>query len=330
MTRFVRRLAKAIAALVLLLVLVLCAAAVWVNRLGARARAEYPPAGRFVAVGGARVHYVEAGQSAGGAPAVVLIHGNPGSTRDFELVVPALAATHRVIAVDRPGHGYSARPDLRAATPTAQARLLHGALAQLDIRRPILVGHSWGGSVALAYALEFPDDVAGLALLATRAYPVEGQPDALYTLLRRPLIGPLLRHTLVPLFARGMMEGRFIAAYRPDTIHPNHLSAARALWMRPSELGAMVWDTRLLQEESATMARRYSSIGIPVMILVGDGDDLLPESQQLATQLPNAWIEVLSRTGHYLPRTRVAEVQRTVAVLSARTRASVPAPAGVP
>src|SRR5687767_7617881 len=100
MSRFVRRLAKAIAALVLLLVLVLCATAVWVSRLGARARADYPPAGRFVDVGGVPVHYIEAGQSAVGAPVVVLIHGNPGSTRDFELVVPALAATHRVIAVD--------------------------------------------------------------------------------------------------------------------------------------------------------------------------------------------------------------------------------------
>ncbi len=328
MTRVIRGFAKALVAAVLLVVLVFGFSALWVNRLGARARADYPPIGRFVSVAGSRLHYVEAGRSSGEAPPIVLLHGNPGSTRDFELVVPALAATHRVVAIDRPGHGYSERPDLRAATPIAQARQLHAALTQLDISRPILVGHSWGGSVALAYATEFPDDVAGVALLGTRAYPVDAPPDALYAFLRRPIIGPLLRHTLVPLLGRGILETRFTAAYRPDSVQPAHLSAARALWMRPRQLGATVWDTWLLQEGAAAMARRYSTIGAPVQLLVGDGDDLLPESQQLATQLPNAWIEVLPNTGHYLQRTRVEEVQRAIAVLSARARA--PGPAGVP
>jgi pimeloyl-ACP methyl ester carboxylesterase len=150
---------------------------------------------------------------------------------------------------------------------------------------------------------------------------VEGDPDPLYTLLRRPVIGPLLRHTLVPLVARGTLDARISAAYHPDSVHRAHVDQARALWMRPGELGATVWDTFLLQNEAGAMARRYSSIPVPVMLLAGDGDELLPETQQLASDLPNAWIQVLPRTGHYLPRTRVAEVQKSIAVLAARAQA---------
>jgi pimeloyl-ACP methyl ester carboxylesterase len=313
--------AKAVAFVGLAIALILGATALWVNHLEARAAAAYPPAGRFLTVAGARLHYIDVGRDSSNAPPIVLIHGNPGSVEDFDRLIPALATSHRVIAVDRPGHGYSERPDMRAATPLAQARQLHAALEQLGVRRPILVGHSWGGALALSYALEFPNDVAGLTLLGTRAYHDPEPPDALYVLLRRPVIGPMLRHTLVPIFGRGTLEARFAAAYRPDSVQRDHLAFARALWMRPGELGATVWDAFLLQDQAGGMARRYSSIGVPVMLLAGDQDGLLPESQQLADQLPNAWIEVLSNTGHYLPRTRVAEIERAIAVLQARLKA---------
>ena len=309
---------KAIAFFALAIALILGATALWVNRLAARATAAYPPAGRFLMVDGARLHYVDVGGVGNGESPLVLIHGNPGGIQDFERLIPLLATSHRVIAVDRPGHGYSERADMRAATPLAQARQLHAALDQLGARRPILVGHSWGGALALAYATEFPDDVAGLVLLGTRAYPVEGPPDPLYALLRRPVIGPVLRHTLVPALGRGMLDARMSAAYLPDSVQAGHLASARALWMRPSQLGATVWDTFLLQNDAGVMARKYSTVGVPVMLLVGDGDSLLPETQQLASQLPNAWIEVLPNTGHYLPRTRAAEIQRSVQVLEAR------------
>lgn len=311
----------------LLVALTLGAAALWVNRLTARAAATYPPAGRSLTVDGARLHYVDVGSASNDEPPLVLIHGNPGAIQDFERLIPVLATSHRVIAVDRPGHGYSERPDMRGATPAAQARQLHVALDQLGVRRPILVGHSWGGALALAYAIEFPDDVAGLALLGTRAYPVEGPPDPLYALLRRPVIGPLLRHTLVPLLGRRTLDTRMSAAYHPDSVQRGHLAFARALWMRPDQLGATVWDTFLLQGEAGAMARRYSSVGIPVMLLAGDDDHLLPETQQLANELPNAWIEVLSNTGHYLPRTRVADVEQSIAVLQARMHATASSPA---
>jgi pimeloyl-ACP methyl ester carboxylesterase len=328
MPTLLRLTAKALGIIALVLLLVLGASALWVNRHVAGAERAYPASGRVLTLEGARVHHVEVGAPSADRTVVVLIHGNPGSVRDFEPLIPALAASRRVIAVDRPGHGYSERPEIDVASPGAQARRLHALLGELGVHRPILVGHSWGGAIALAYALDFPADVGGLVLLGTRAYPVDGPPDPLYALLRRPVVGPLLRNTLVPIFGRRTLDARFTAAYLPDSVQPEHLESARALWLRPGQLGATVWDTFLLQRDAPSMARRYSSIAIPVMILVGDGDSLLPESRQLSTQLPNAWIEVLPNTGHYLPRTHVAEIQRAIAVLEARMSApSVPAPA---
>jgi pimeloyl-ACP methyl ester carboxylesterase len=328
MQRLIRAVGKAAAIVVLLVALVLGAAALWASRLPMSAAAAFPPAGKLLTAGAGRLHYIDVGNPAPDAPVVVLIHGNPGAIEDFDRLIPALSASHRVIAFDRPGHGYSERADLQGATPTAQAAQLHDALDQLGVRRPILVGHSWGGMLALAYALQFPDDVAGLLLLGTKAYSDTGPPDPLYALLRRPVVGPLLRHTVVPFLGRGTMEARMAAAFQPDSLQRDHLARARALWMRPDEIGATVWDSFLRESEAGAMSRRYASVGAPVMILVGDGDSLLPESQQLANQLPNAWIQVLPRTGHYLPRTRVAEVQRSIAILQARLGAGEPARAG--
>jgi pimeloyl-ACP methyl ester carboxylesterase len=328
MRRLLRALGKAAAILVLLGALVLGAAAVWAGRLPARAAAAYPPAGKFLTADGGRLRYLDVGTAAPDAPVLVLIHGNPGAIEDFDRLIPALSASHRVIAVDRPGHGFSERADLRGATPTVQAAQLHAALGQLGVRRPILVGHSWGGMLALSYALQFPDDVRGRALLGTKAYPDDGPPDALYALLRRPVIGPVLRHTVVPFLGRGTMEARMTDAFRPDSLQRSHLDRARAFWMRPDELGATVWDAFLREAEAPAISRRYASIGAPVMILVGDDDSLLGESQDLADQLPNAWIEVLPHTGHYLNRTRVAEVQRSIAILEARSRSARVGPAG--
>ncbi len=319
-----RFIGKALALIALVLAITLGGMAIWVHRATARANAEYPPAGRFLTIAHARLHYVDTGFATNGDAPVVLIHGNSGSVRDFDRLIPALAGSRRVVAIDRPGHGHSERPALEMTTPLAQAAMLHALLTGIGVERPILVGHSWGGAVALAYSAEYPDAVGGLVLLGTRAYPVDGPPDALYTWLRRPVIGPMLRATVVPIFGRDILDARVASAYRPEPVQQDHLASARALWMRPSQIAATVWDTHLLQQQAYELERRYATIASPAVILVGDGDALLPESQRLSTHLPNAWIEMLAGAGHYLPRTRVADVQRAIAIVGARAQASVP------
>src|SRR5690349_19674755 len=121
-----------------------------------------------VVVGGMTLNYVSAGS---GRP-VVLIHGNPGSYEDFTLaVVERLSRSYYVIAFDRPGHGYSERHDSVQTTVEVQARIILEALQKLAVEKPVLVGHSWGGSLVLAAAVAYEDDLAGIVLLAPAAYP---------------------------------------------------------------------------------------------------------------------------------------------------------------
>jgi len=255
-------------------------------------------------VDGIRLHYVDRGA---GAP-VVLLHGNPGFVEDFLPVVDSLASTNRVIAFDRPGHGYSERATAAGTTAHDQVRLIHDALTQLGVSRPIVVGHSWGGGLALLYALEYPREVDRLVLLGTRAYPSMGGRDPVYALNRMPIIGTLFRHTVLLPVGRALLERRLASAYAPDTVRRDHFEAARALWLRPAQVAATVWDTRNLDRELREASTRYAGIRVPVIVICGERDQLLPESKRLSAAIPGAQLVVVPNTGHEVQLTRTAIV----------------------
>jgi pimeloyl-ACP methyl ester carboxylesterase len=155
---------------------------------------------------------------ASGIP-VVLLHGN-GMIEDY--VSSGLrgrtAMSHRVIAFDRPGFGYSERPRGRAWRPSEQASLLVRAFAKLGIERPIVVGHSWGTLVAIAMALGHPEDVAGLVLLSGYYYPKPRWDAAVLASSALPVVGDFLRHTVVPLIGRLMAPGANKRVFAPHTV----------------------------------------------------------------------------------------------------------------
>src|SRR3954463_7199772 len=150
---------------------------------------RHPPQGTFMEVDGVRLHYSDRGE---GSP-VVLIHGNAVSGDDWNTsgVAELLLRSHRVIIFDRPGFGYSERPRGHLWTATQQAELLHKALQQLGIERPVVVGHSWGTIVALALAERHQADTAGLVLLSGY-YVWTARPDALLVAAGAlPILGDL-------------------------------------------------------------------------------------------------------------------------------------------
>ena len=195
---------------------------------------EHPPTGSFVTVDGVRLHYIEKGEG----PTVVLLHGNVVTAEDFRTsgVLDLLARRHRVIAFDRPGFGYSDRPHGSAWSARAQASLIRSALDILDIRRPVVLGHSWGAAVALAMALNHPADVRGLVLLSGYYYPtlradvLLSSPPAIPILgdLLRFSISPLLGKLLQPLLLKGMFAPLTVPANFSDGLHAKHVVTARA------------------------------------------------------------------------------------------------------
>ena len=161
-----------------------------------RIEQAHPPAGRFVEVAGGRLHLLELGP-VDGSP-VVLLHGASGNLADMRVALgDRLALRYRVILIDRPGHGWSDRPGGRAdASPAVQAALIHQALERTGVRRAIVVGHSWSGALATAYALAYPDDVSGLVLLAPVTHPWPGGVGWYNPILTTRLIGPLFVRTI--------------------------------------------------------------------------------------------------------------------------------------
>jgi pimeloyl-ACP methyl ester carboxylesterase len=276
----------------------------WMQVRGATA--TYGPQGEFALVDGQRVHYVSAGEG----PAVALLHGNPGSVRDFDRLIPDLSADHRVVAVDRPGHGYSERRG--DATPRRQAALLRAALAQLGISRPLLVGHSWGGGLALVYALEYPDEVAGLVLAGPRTQVQHGEDDWLYRMVRTPFVGGAMEWTILLPMGRRLVGQGLAAAYAPDPLPPEELAAAKALWLRPRQVDATVWDTANLQEALAAYAPRYRELLMPISIVTGEHDDLLPESMALDASAPGTSLTEIAGAGHMVIKTRPRAVADAV------------------
>ena len=134
-------------------------------------RGGLTPPGAFVVAGGVRVHYVRAGEG----PALVYVHGAKGSTYDFTLSLgPRLAERYTAVAMDRPGSGFSGRLPSGENRPEAQAAVLRAAARQLGLERPLLVGHSLGAAVALAWALDAPDEVAAVVTLGAYALPLGG------------------------------------------------------------------------------------------------------------------------------------------------------------
>src|ERR1700712_5379785 len=174
-----------------------------VNRRWARnAESDNPPAGQFLEVDGVRLHYVERGS---GTP-LVLLHGNGSMIEDFDSsgLIDLAARNYRVIVIDRPGFGHSDRPRNVVWTPAAQAELINGALHQLGISHAVVLGHSWGASVAIALALKYPKLVDGLVLASGYYYPSLRSDVFALSAPAVPIVGDVLAYTLSPIVDRVM------------------------------------------------------------------------------------------------------------------------------
>lgn len=188
---------------------------------------------QYVVAEGLKLHYVVSGV---GQP-IVLLHGNDGTLQDFTMsIFNDLAANYRTVAFDRPGHGSSETLRDRSATPQKQARILHSALNKLGIVHPLLVAHSWGGAVALSYALQFPQDLSGLVLLSSVAYETkQAEPKPIYYMLRVPLVSSIVAYTFMAT-GKGEIEKELDDAFSPDKAPKPYVRKFLASLFRLSEV----------------------------------------------------------------------------------------------
>src|SRR5476649_1372916 len=157
----------------------------------------YPQQGRSIDVAGARLNVVDIGPRDAAAPPIVMIHGASSNLESMRQPVgDLLAKNHRVILIDRPGHGWSRRDDLENSTPAMQAKMIDEALEKLGLSGAVIVTHSLAGALGLLLALDYPRRVAGLVMLAPVAYPWPGGVGWYNKIIATRVIGPLLAYTI--------------------------------------------------------------------------------------------------------------------------------------
>ncbi len=303
------------------------ALAVFSWRTMRRVETALPPLGRFAAIGDRPLHYLERG--AADRPAILLIHGLGGQVRNFPApLLDALARRFRVIAVDRPGSGHSTRSLRAPAGLAAQAGTVALLIRHLGLHRPLVVGHSLGGALALTVALDHPDLVGGLALLAPLTHGQDTVPPQFRFLAIRSLaLRILLGWTLAVPAASYGGPAALREVFGPDPVPPDHgTTGGGLLGLRPHAYVHASSDLVAVATELPRLVARYPTLALPVGILFGTADRILdPElhGSRGAAAIPGATLEWVEGAGHMLP---VIHPDRTAAFIE-RVADRIAAPA---
>ncbi|HEX2560355.1 alpha/beta hydrolase [Phenylobacterium sp.] len=306
----------------------LAAAAVTNHLVARRSERRNPPRGRFVEAGGVRLHYLEKGTG----PAVVLIHGNGVTSQDYALsgLLDRLSQSCRVIAFDRPGFGYSQRPQGRPWAAKDQAQVILEAMSRLGVDDAVLVAHSWGTLVALQAALVEPARVRGLVLMSGYYWPTPRLDVPLLSGPAIPGLGEVMRYTVSPPLGLAMTPLVMKQIFSPAAVAP-HFKAGfeTSMALRPSQLRATAADTARMPLEAAKIAGRYDEVRAPVLVISGDGDKIVSfkhQSRRLARELLTGQIQVIQGGGHMIHHTAPAEVAAGIETFIREIRPPAAAP----
>ena len=263
----------------------------------------YPAQGRMIEVAGAALHVLDIGPRDRTSPPIVMLHGASSNLETMRRPLgDLLAKNHRVILIDRPGHGWSPRARLSDSTPAIQGRMIGEALEKLGIGNAIFVVHSWAGALGARMALDYPDRVAGLVMLAPVAYPWRGGVGWYNKLITTPLIGPLLAYTITLPLGYFLTEPGARNVFAPQPMPDGFVEdSATPLLLRPREFLANAWDLVTLKAAVIEQAPRYADIKAPVVAIAGDADKTVwpnIHSQPFVATVPSAKLILLPGVGH--------------------------------
>ena len=244
--------------------------------------------GTFIKVGGVNTHLIRKGN---GKP-LILIHGIFSSSFVWRKNIDELAKHFDVIALDLKGYGYSDKP--------ADGRYGRGDFRQvvldfmdaIKVNKAVLVGHSWGGGIAMDLALHHPDRVEKLILLDSTGYPPES--SFVEWLLRVPSVGRLILAACDKgTFARILKKGVF---FDPDLATEEEVEG----WMRPYYVRGATQAALELRNYHFDMAEEIRNISQPTLIIWGKEDKALPAemAERFRQDIKNSVLQIIPNCGH--------------------------------
>lgn len=309
--------------------LVLAAALLLFTHLKTRSfERAFPPRGAFVDTAFGRLHLTRRDPSGTPVATVALIHGASGNNADMMAPLGDRLAAQgfRIFAVDRPGHGYSERLREDASSPVAQARAIRAALEASGVEGAIVVGHSWAGSVACAFALDHADFTQGIVLLAPVTHPWPRGVRWYYRLASKPVVGWLFTHALLVPAGLASLQSALAGVFTPQPVPQDYAKTIGAvLALRPSAFRANAGDVADLRGHLEKQAPRIPSISLPVAILSGDRDAVVlteRHSYGCAREIAGATLEMLPGVGHSPHWAAPDRIVATIMTLAARSRIS--------
>jgi pimeloyl-ACP methyl ester carboxylesterase len=249
-----------------------------------------PKNATFANVEGARIRYVDTG---GDKPAVVLIHGFASALDAWATVVPELSKTHRVLALDLKGFGWSDRPE-GDYSPEAEAKIVLALMSQRNIESAAMVGHSWGASVALAVTMQAPARVSRIALYDAWVY--EAQLPAFFHWSRADFFGEALFGLY---YKERPGEKMALAFYDQKYVTEDLIDAVEGALDRPGTVAAALAAVR--GQRYAAVEANYRKIQQKTLLLWGREDVVaqLAYGERLTRDLPSSRLIVYPRCGHF-------------------------------
>ena len=265
-----------------------------------QAEAAFPPTGQMIDLpGGMRVHaHVQ-----GTGPDLVLIHGASGNSRDFSFsLMDTLAQTYRVIAFDRPGLGWSDPIGDAGIDPAEQARVLQAAAAVLGVRQPIVLGHSYGGAVAMAWGLADPAGIGGLVIVSGATMPWPGGLGPFYAITASGIGGATVIPAITAFAPDARADDVIAGIFAPDAVPQGYAEYIGAsLTMRRATLRANARQVGGLKPYVTAMARAYPGLTVPVEIVHGTADTIVPSAVHaipLSALLPQGNLVLMDGAAH--------------------------------
>ena len=275
---------------------------------------KYPPLGNYKKINNLNIHYTDIGAG----PLVVLLHSQPANERQFYLLKEQLKKNYRVISIDRPGMGYSEGPKEKTEIRLSlQAKIISKLIKDITQEKPLVVGHSYGGALALAYALNNEDDIKGLILVNTASHAWPSDKVWLpFKIISSPLIGNIFANTYAMIYGKSTIEQSANDNFPNNLPSKNYMeNVAGELTLRPQNLRSYAFDAINLRNALKEQSKKYHKIKLPITIIAGSNDRVTPNkihSFQLHQEIKHSSLIKVDGVEHSIPELKPGVIEEEI------------------